>query len=149
MEPGPLRRLAVIGTLAVFAMLGMYLFMAESVTDTDVPRVRKFVVAALSRSLEPEAESTLTMRRLEPGLDARRHYELVVTPLSVVSADGRAVDKLLSRAAGYVIEEVRGGRGPPSVTCVAVLPNGSERRLTFDARLRPVEEPAPPPSTDE
>ena len=148
-EPGALRRLAVMGTFAVLAMLVMYLFMAKQVTDTDVPRVRKFVVSVLARSLEPDADSSLRMRRLAPGLDAPRHYELVVTPLPKVAADLRAVDKLLTRGAGYVIEEVRDGRGAPSVTCVARLPRGSERRLTFDAKLRAMEEPVPSPAPPE
>ena len=90
MEAGPLRRLAVIGMLAVIAMLVMYLFMAEQVTDTDVPRVRKFVTTVLKRSLEPETETTLRVRMLDSGLDAPRHYELTLTPNGEVAADPRA-----------------------------------------------------------
>jgi len=124
------------------------------VTDTDVPRVRKFVFSVLSRSLDPEFESSLRVRRLAAGLEAPRHYEFVIAPSAEVAADPRAIDKLLARAAKYVIEEVKGGRGPASVTCVAIVPatdaaGGSERRLTFDATLRPMEEPTPPPPTEE
>ncbi len=154
MEPGPLRRLIVMATMAVMAMLVMYLFMAKSMTDTDVPQVRNFVVGALSRSLDPEFESSLRVRRLSRGLDAPRHYELVIAPSAAVAADARAIDKLLARAAMHVLVEVKKGRGPASVTCVAVLPSdgspgGSERRLTFDATLRPMEEPPAPAPTEE
>ena len=149
MEAGPLRRLAVIGMLAVIAMLVMYLFMAEQVTDTDVPRVRKFVTTVLKRSLEPETETTLRVRMLDSGLDAPRHYELTLTPNGEVAADPRAVEKLMRRGAGHVFEEVGKKRGPVTVTCVARLPGGTEERRTFDAKLQAIEEPEAPPAPEE
>ena len=150
MEPGPMRRLAVMGFLAVIAMLVMYLFMAKQVTDTDMPRVRQFVHEVLKRSLEPKSEVKLSMRRLDKGLDAPRHYTLVFTPKSDLTADPRSLEKLVTRAASYVVEETKSRRGPVSVTCVALLPGGNEQRLTFDAKLQPMEEPeAPPPTSEE
>jgi len=148
MEPGALRRLFVMGTMALMAMLVLYLFMAKTVTDTDVPRVRTFLVSVLSRNLDPDFEPTLRVRRLAPGLDAPRHYRLVIAPTAEIAADGRAIDTLLHRAARHLMSEVKDKRGPASVTCVAVLPGGSERRLTFDATLQLMEEPASPAPTE-
>ena len=150
LEPGPLRRLATMGTLAVIAMLFMFLFAAKQVTDTESPRVAALTHDVLQRNLVEGSKTSLTLRSKVAG--GARHYELKLHPVARLVEDPASLGTLLASAAEIVLEEVAGGKDQITVTCVAVLPD-AEHRVTYDRRMQKVPEPELParqtPGADE
>jgi len=148
LEPGPLRRLATMGMLAIIAMLLMYLFAAKQVTDTETPRIAALTHDVLQRNLVKGSRTSLQL--LSRAGAAERHYELRIHPAPRLADDGAGVQTLLASAAQVVLEELGTARGQTTVTCVAVLPD-AETRVTYDHRMQTIPEPArdsAPPSED-
>ena len=127
--------------MSVLACTMMYLFAAQQVTDSATPAIAGHVQKVFARSLEESAPATLTMRRLSTGTRAPRHYVLHLTPSPPVAADGAAVERIMERAAELVHGELERVKAPITVTCVAHLPEGRERRLSYDQRMQSVDEP--------
>ncbi len=136
-----LRIISAMGFVAVIATTVLYLMAVRTTTDTDTPRVAALVRDAFERNLAPGTRAALTMRLVGDGKDRVRHYVLRMTPSEAVAADERSLRVLSSQAADLVLREIETAGPPPLVTSVLVLPDATEERVTYDARMARCEEP--------
>lgn len=144
MSSSPLRSMAVLGVLAIIAVMVMYLFAVKQVTDTAAPAIAKKVDAAMRRSLAKDAPAKMVAVRKHAGERVITVYVLRVTPSEAVAADPHAVGRLMVQAVEIVRSELGPKKKDVVISCVVPLPDGTERRASYDISGREVEDPGVP-----
>lgn len=131
MERSPLATLAALGIVAVLVMALMWLFALNQVSDTTAAQSAAAIDQSLSRSMEPESKSRVTMILDGKGVSAPRRYIVRYRPSVAVAADAEAIHRLAERAARIVVANLDHVKGEASIHCVAELGPGRDAQACF------------------
>jgi hypothetical protein len=128
-----IRLIVGFGVVSLLAMTLMMSYSLGQLPDAQTAPIAAGISEDFARNLAstPPANVRLTMSREGKGAKAPRTYELVLRPTDAVATDGRALSKLMFRAAERCALEI--GNAPCDVTirCVAELPDGRTAESSF------------------
>src|SRR5262245_22712415 len=110
----------------------MMMFTLDQATDTHMPEIAAEIAADFRPSLadEPPAPVRLTMRR-EVGPPSRRIYTLQLRPIDAIARVPSSLATFMYDASNLCAVELEGTPGEIRIRCVADLPGGASKEITW------------------